>query len=465
MATGQPYVTADVPADSHYGHPGAIERADDLRGKSLAVAPTAKAGACVPLLTPAGVVGVLWANREQPFGEAEARVLAAIADFAAGAVHRAALHELTEQQLKRLRALRAIDSAIMGSLDLGVTLGVLLDHTVGELEVDAAAVLLLNPATQMLEHAASRGFRTRSIQATGLRLGEGVAGRAALERHRMVVPEIAALSAEYCRAALLGAEEFQSYACAPMIAKGEVVGVLEVFCRAWCSPDAEWLSFLETLAGQAAIAAADARMFAALQRSNLEMALAYDDTLEGWARALDLRHALSPGHGQRVATLTLALAQSLRVGEAEMVPMRRGALLHDVGNLGVPERILLKAGPLTDEEWTRVRQHPVFAFELLAPLRTLRPAIDIPYCHHEKWDGTGYPRGLQGEEIPLAARIFAVVDVWDALTSDRPYRAAWPADAALGYIGAQAGRHFDPRVVEAFLVLRPDPPAGVRGAD
>jgi len=139
------------------------------------------------------------------------------------------------------------------------------------------------------------------------------------------------------------------------------------------------------------------------------------------------------------------------VADAALVHVRRGALLHDMGKLGIPDHILQKPGKLTDEEWELMRQHPRYAFEMLHSVEYLRPALDIPYCHHEKWDGSGYPRGLRGEQIPLGARIFAVVDVWDALTSDRPYREAWPREKALAYIKAEAGTHFDPEVVELFL--------------
>ena len=125
--------------------------------------------------------------------------------------------------------------------------------------------------------------------------------------------------------------------------------------------------------------------------------------------------------------------------------------MHDIGKMGVPDNILLKPGPLTEEEWEIMRKHPQFAYELLTPIDYLHQALDIPYSHHEKWDGTGYPRGLKGEEIPLAARIFAVVDVWDALTSERPYRPAWSREKAIEYIKTQSGVHFDPQVVEVFL--------------
>jgi putative nucleotidyltransferase with HDIG domain len=236
-----------------------------------------------------------------------------------------------------------------------------------------------------------------------------------------------------------------------LIAKGQVKGVLEIFHRAPLHPDEEWLEFLETLAGQAAVTIDNAELFTDLQRSNMELALAYDATIEGWSRALDLRDKETEGHTQRVTEMAERLARALGMSEEELVHMRRGALLHDIGKMGISDTILLKPGSLTDEEWETMRQHPEYAYNLLSPISYLRPALDIPYCHHEKWDGTGYPRGLKGEEIPLAARIFAVVDVWDALRSDRPYRKAWSEEKARAYIREQAGKYFDPRVVEVFL--------------
>jgi putative nucleotidyltransferase with HDIG domain len=205
------------------------------------------------------------------------------------------------------------------------------------------------------------------------------------------------------------------------------------------------------LADQAAIAIDNANLFEGLQNSTSELRMAYDETIEGWSRAMDLRDRETEGHSLRVTEWTLRLAHRLGIGPEEMVHLRRGALLHDIGKIGVPDEILHKPGKLTAEEWAIMRQHPSFAHDMLVPIRYLGKALEIPFCHHEKWDGTGYPRGLQGIQIPLAARIFAVADVWDALTSDRPYRKAWSKKRALEYIRTQSGRHFDPEVVKAFF--------------
>lgn len=252
----------------------------------------------------------------------------------------------------------------------------------------------------------------------------------------------------------------------PLVSKGHVGGVLEIFHRRPLQPDQEWLDFLTTLAGQAALAIDNAMLLTNLQRSNVDLMLAYDVTLEGWSRALDLRDRETEGHTQRVTDLTLRLAQAMDVPDAELVHIRRGALLHDIGKMGIPDAILLKPGPLNDEEWVIMKKHPIAAHQLLAPIAYLRSALDIPRYHHEKWDGTGYPEGLQGEQIPLAARIFAVVDVYDALISDRPYRAAWTEEQARTYIREQAGKHFDGSLRRSYTWIcrgRADKPSSAGG--
>jgi HD-GYP domain-containing protein (c-di-GMP phosphodiesterase class II) len=238
-----------------------------------------------------------------------------------------------------------------------------------------------------------------------------------------------------------------------LISKGEIKGMLEIFHRNHREEDVAWLDFLSALAGQCAIAIDNARLYEDLRRSNIELIVAYDSTIEGWSRAMDLRDKETEGHTRRVTEMTLELAQLAGMSHADLVHVKRGALLHDMGKLGVPDNILLKPGKLTDDEWEIMRQHPQFACDMLSPIAYLKPALDIPYCHHEKWDGTGYPRGLKGEEIPLAARLFALADVYDALTSDRPYRAAWSKEKALEYIQEQAGTHFDPHLVPLFLSM------------
>jgi len=365
--------------------------------------------------------------------------------------------ERASRRLENLMSLRAIDAAITSSLDLGSTLNVLLEQVVSQLKVDAADILLFDPIANSLGYAAGRGFHSSALQQTHLRIGEGYAGRVVLERHTVHIPNVIQAGGELAHALTRGNETFVAYFGAPLIAKGRIKGVLEIFHRTPLDPDQEWLTLLDTLSNQAAIAIDSVQLFEGLQRSNVELTLAYEATIEGWSRALDLRDRETEGHAQRVTEIVLKLARAAGMTEEELVHVRRGALLHDIGKIGIPDHILLKPDKLTEEEWSIIRKHPTIAFELLSPIAYLRPALDIPYCHHEKWDGSGYPRGLKGEQIPLAARLFAVVDVWDALRSDRPYRQSWPKEKVIEHIQSLSGTHFDPKAVELFLSMMNDP--------
>jgi len=313
---------------------------------------------------------------------------------------------------------------------------------------------LFNPDSDMLEYSAGRGFHTQVFeQAKPLHPGEGYAGRAVLERSTVYISNLMAQQDNPRLMKALEEEAFVSYYGVPLIAREDIKGVLEVFHRTTLEPDEDWLGFLNTLSGQAAIAIDNATLFDNLLRSNYQLNRAYDATIEGWSAALDLRDRETEGHTQRVTEMTVRLAKVMGLSKQELVQVKRGALLHDIGKMGVPDRILLKPDKLTDEEWIIMRKHPEFAYNMLSPIHCLQGALDIPYCHHEKWDGTGYPRGLKGEQIPLTARIFAIVDVWNALTSDRPYRAAWSRDKALEHICSLSGSHFDPQVVAPFLTM------------
>lgn len=358
-----------------------------------------------------------------------------------------------QKQLDQMSALRAIDQAITSSVDLNLTLSILLTQLVKHLQIDAACILLWNSDTERFEYKAGLGFRTSSLSHTKLRLGEGYAGIAALEQRVIQKLDLMNDGTDFLRSPLFGHESFVSYFGVPLVAKGQVQGVLEIFNRSPVNPNSEWLSFLEMLGGQAAIAIDNATLFSNLQRSNTEITSAYDATIDGWSRALDMRDHETEGHTQRVTEITLQLARRLEIPSSEMIHIRRGATLHDIGKMGIPDRILHKPGPLTAEEWEVMRQHPQYACALLTPIEYLRPAKDIPCYHHERWNGSGYPSGLKGEEIPLPARLFAVVDVFDALISDRPYRSAWSKKAAMKYIQEQAGILFDPGITSPFLNL------------
>jgi putative nucleotidyltransferase with HDIG domain len=305
----------------------------------------------------------------------------------------------------------------------------------------------------MLEFAIGYGFRSRRIEQIQIPFGEGLPGQAASEKRIRGFADISKSEHELPHKQLLHGENFSAYYAFPLTAQNQVIGVLEIYNHTPLQPNKEWFEYLEMLTGQTAIAIYNAELLNSLQRAYMELEVAYGATLEGWVRALDMRDGETEEHTQRVTELTLRLAASLGVGEDDLVHITRGALLHDIGKMAIPDSILHKPEPLTEEEWEIMRKHPVYAYDLLSPISYLQPALDIPYYHHEHWDGNGYPRGLKGKEIPLSARIFAVVDVYDALRSKRPYRAAWDEGKVLRYIHAQSGKQFDPEIVEAFLNL------------
>ena len=365
----------------------------------------------------------------------------------------ARLFDESQRRLKQVEALHSIDLTISASMDLRMTLNILLKHVESLLEVDAADILLLIPNSQQFKFSAGRGFHTNGMERTSVRPGTSFAGRAALERKTVVVSGELMAQADREFSKTYEREGFVAYAGAPLIAKGQIKGVREVYHRSGHQSESEWLNLLETLASRAAIAIDNTQLFNDLQLSNLELTLAYDATIAGWSRAMDLRDKETEGHTQRVTEMTVRLARELGHVEEEIVHIRRGALLHDMGKMGIPDEILQKPGPLTDDEWVVMRKHPQYAYQMLSPISYLNQALTIPYYHHERWDGSGYPHGLKGEQIPFFARMFAVVDVWDALSSDRPYRKQMHPREVAEYLEKEAGRLFDKEIVEKFLPL------------
>ena len=363
------------------------------------------------------------------------------------------INEQAEHRMQRLMSMRTIDMAISGSFDVGVVLGIVLDQVTSQLGSQAADILLFSQGGQTFKFSCGRGFRNQGLEHSHYKFGSDIAWRIIRERRKVEISDLKAQVNALQRTPNLSDEDFLSYIGVPLVSKGQVRGVLEIFLRERLTLDQEWYNYLEMLAGQAAIAIDNADLFEHMQSTNTELVMAYDSTLTSWANALEMRALEPKDHTRRVDNLTTRLAQGMGLSGNDLVNAHRGAMLHDIGKMGLPDSILLKPGPLTEEEWELMRKHPQIAFEMLSPISYLRPALDIPYYHHEKWDGTGYPRGLKGENIPLAARIFAVVDVWDALTSDRLYRKAWSEAEALEYIREQAGHHFDPLVAKNFLEL------------
>ncbi|MCD4752914.1 MAG: GAF domain-containing protein [Anaerolineaceae bacterium] len=407
----------------------------------------------VPLIVRDTMIGHLTFDNDSPgtYSSEQADLARIFASQAAQAIENARQYNDAQRRMEWLNTLHKIDQAITSSFNLENPLEVMLDHLLVQLEVDAAAVLRYEKDIQVLTFSQGQGFRTTALKYTNLRLGEGHAGKVALQRQPLFVPDMDKPEKSLLESPGFQEEGFVAYYGVPLITKGELMGVLEIFHRSALSPNDEWVNYLHVLAEQAAIAIENSTMFNDLQNTNVKLVQAYDATIEGWARALEMRDMETEGHSRRVVDLTINLAQCLEVRGEKLVHIRRGALLHDIGKMAVPDTILQKPEELNDEEWRIMRQHPVSAYEWLSPIEYLQPALNIPYCHHEKWDGSGYPRGLRVEQIPLEARIFAVVDVWDALQSDRPYRKAWPRKKTLTYIQEQSGKHFDPKVVVAFI--------------
>ncbi|MBI5796134.1 MAG: HD domain-containing protein [Planctomycetes bacterium] len=402
----------------------------------------------------AGFLGFDSVRLEKTWTEEDIALLKMIGEIFVNTLERKRAEERIKHHVQRLTTLHTMDQAIISSLDLHVILNIFLEQVITKLGVDATNILLLNPQTQKLECAASHGFRPETIASLSVHGGKHHASRAMLERRIIYVSKMSDIKNPPQFAELLEGEKFIVYYGVPLITKGQVKGVLEIFHRSPLNPDQEWFDFLEAIGALAAIAIDNASLFEGMQRTQEELMLAYDVTIEGWSRALDLRDKETEGHSQRVTEMTLELARAFSVKEEELPHIRRGALLHDIGKMAIPDNILLKPGPLTEEEWTIMRKHPEYAYQLLSPITYLREALAIPYCHHERWDGSGYPQGLKGEQIPLAARIFAVVDVYDALSFARPYRAAWQEDKVIEYIKSLSGILLDPRVVELFLKMK-----------
>ncbi|MGB9800089.1 MAG: PAS domain S-box protein [Thermanaerothrix sp.] len=420
--------------------------------------------AVVPLVAGEHRIGAITVGRERRFRPADQMMLISLSEFAASALHRGLHYHALQQALGRLNALRQIDLAILSQGLNPESMQVLARETREHIAVDAVSVWIYWPEEQVLRLSAGSGFQAPLPVELTCRPGEGLAG-AVVERREPLRIDVDLSKRLRGMACPFPAQEegFVAYYGLPLLVQGEPRGVLEIYHRAPLTLTGDQSEFLVMLAQQGAIAVENVHILRELHAVNRQLRQAYDQTLESLIGLLELRDDETEGHSRRVAEFTLRIAREMGMSEEQLVHIRRGALLHDIGKVGVPDAILLKKGPLTAEEWAVMQRHPVMAFDILSKIPFLRPALDIPYCHHERWDGSGYPRGLKGEQIPLAARIFAVVDVWDALLSQRPYRPPWPRERVRDYIREQAGKLFDPHVVEIFLRLEADftpPPRG-----
>ncbi|MEA4906112.1 MAG: GAF domain-containing protein [Anaerolineaceae bacterium] len=473
LAENEPYVSANLFGDPLHRDQGNLRENFDPLELSLYPVKEAGPGLAVPLRSGEEAIGVLVVARsgvgEAPprlFGGSDLQLAETIAEIAGNAIHRTQLFEKTRQYADQLATVSAVGRTLAETMNL-IEIYDHLGTAVMQLLPDVATILIsLFDAEASLIHCVYCLHENMVLDSSSFKPlplappGEGTQSEAIHTRKPVIVNDLPAVERGE------GDGEDRPIASAlyvPMIAKGRVLGVIQVQSYTnYCFSQAD-ADLLVLVGNTAAIAIENASLFQETQAANTFLEHAYDTTLEGWARALELRDQETEGHSQRVALLTLRLAAAAGITDAgQLAHVRRGALLHDIGKMGIPDNVLLKPGPLDEQDWKIMRRHPVYAFDLLSRIAYLQPALDIPYCHHEKWDGSGYPRGLQGEEIPLAARVFTLVDVWDALLSNRPYRPARGVAEVIEYIRSQAGRHFDPHLVELFLRLVEEDPQFLR---
>ena len=352
------------------------------------------------------------------------------------------------RMLQKMERLMEINITLNSTLALAQVLDLIIAKAVEMLECEAGSILLCNQEENCLMFSASTSADSKTLAQIHIPLTDSLAGTIYSKNIPLVVNNVDQDIRHNASVAAQIRFQTRSLLGVPMRIQDRVIGVLEALNKKEGVFTEEDVKILTAIASQAAVAIENAQLVEALQES-------YETTLEGWAAALDLRDKETEGHSQRVTLLAVQMAQEIGMKKEQVMHLRQGALLHDIGKMAVPDRILHKHGPLTEEEKAIMRQHPVNAYNMLYPITHLRPALDIPYCHHEKWDGSGYPSGLKGEEIPLAARIFTIIDVWDALRSDRPYRKAWSVKKTIAYLQQQAGKSFDPKLVDRFVDILP----------
>jgi PAS domain S-box-containing protein len=432
-------IVPDVRAESRIRYEGDIP--EMLTGGSAIAAPL------IVKDRPIGVIAIDTPARENAFDEDDLHLLEALASSAALAIENARLFADTRRKLAELEILQTIASALRIAQTLDEVFPIILDLLINLLEFGSALVDLIDPSSGEIVTILAHGMWAPM---TGMRTPNNVggSGRVIATGEPYITTDVIA-DGVIAFPDLIGG--LKATACVPIVAQHQPIGTLWVG-RHTPIPREE-ISLLVAVGEMVGNTIQRMKLHEQTVNQADEIVLAYDLTLEGWAKAMELRDKETEGHSRRVSDLTLELARQFGFCESELAHIHRGVLLHDIGKMGVPDQVLKKPGPLNYEEWDEMRKHPQYAHDLLSPITYLHPAQEIPYCHHEKWDGSGYPRGLRGEQIPLSARIFAVVDVFDALSSDRPYRTAWPRRKVLNYLREQSGKHFDPRVVAAFMKL------------
>ena len=403
----------------------------------------------IPLIAQSKVIGSfnLSSSEKNAYTEDCVDIACEISHSLAIAIENIRLIEAERSRNQELLAMTLVSAALRMAKKRAAISPIILDQLQRLFHADSALLAMHDAINHELEIELGLGYWSK---ATGRRISEteGVSGKVLATKRPYISNDIHKDSFLFLPN-FIG--KISAVAFIPLISQGKAIGALGIGRQTPVTADE--VRLLVAIADMVANTIQNVTLMDDLQRSNTELARAYDATLEVSARALELRDNETEGHTQRVTDLTLKLARSMGVtSEDELVHIKRGAMLHDFGKIGISDSILLKPGPLTDDEWVIMREHPRFAYDKLSPIQFLRDSLDIPYCHHEKWDGSGYPRQLKGEQIPLFARIFAIVDVYDAVTStERTYRASWSKEKALDYIQSERGQHFDPQVVDAFL--------------
>jgi putative nucleotidyltransferase with HDIG domain len=356
------------------------------------------------------------------------------------------MNELYEPQISHLELLNHLSQEFNSSLHLDIVLNKVIDEVIKSIHAERGFVMLKNGNGQFRFRAA-RGMNRQTIDDPNFQISRSIVEQVIKQGYPVLTSDAQSDSRFQDQQSVV-ALGLRSILCVPLKSEKEgVIGIIYVDNRLQSGIFTKMdLDLLHAIASNAAIAIKNASLFEDLEN-------AYEETLLGWSKAVELRDQDTEDHTLRVAKLTVHLADYLGINNEELIHIRRGAMMHDIGKLGIPDGILLKADRLTPAEMDIMKLHTIYAYDMIYPIKHLRPAIEIPYCHHERWDGTGYPRGLKSEEIPIAARIFAVVDVWDALRSNRPYRTEWSKQKVVEYLQEHANSHFDPDIVALFLKM------------
>lgn len=445
IASQQPIITNELEAKTQ--HNNTIFIGTQARKTQSAI--------YVPMIAEGKSLGVieLQSYERNAFTQQSSEWLSVVANQIALAVQNARLYDQIRKRISQLNGLREIDTSINAHHPLLSIFQLVMNQVRFHIRPDAADILLCDEETGTIIYQAGYGYRAINPESISIQMGCGLAGTI-VKTGRQIEHFGDGMPGgcdEDCQK--WNMEKFESYIGLPITINNQVVGVLEVFHRSTFNLNPEWMQYLETLAGQVAIAIENNDLISNLQQTADDLMKAYDATIEGWSQAMDLRDRETEGHTQRVTHLTKLLAQVAGIPDDQWPHIRRGALLHDIGKLGVPDEILHKPAALSPEEWEIMQQHPIYAYEMLKDVEYLQPALEIPLYHHEKWDGSGYPQGLAGTDIPLTARVFALVDVWDAVTNDRPYKQAWSKEKARQLILDGAGSHFDPELADLFIQI------------